>query len=838
MAEITRRTILHAPALAAAGAGLPALAVAAPGSPVDDLAPRQRLLMDFGWRFQFGHARDPQRDFGFGSDATTFAKASAVGAAPAQLSFDETGWRALDLPHDWVVELPFAPTEDPPPAPKDPAEKPKDDPRAAHGFKPIGRAYPETSVGWYRRVFELPAEDRGRRISLEFDGVFRNSLVMLNGYVVGRNESGYAPFRVDITDFAEYGGKNVLAIRVDASLGEGWFYEGAGIYRHVWLVKTAPLHVAQWGVAVRASPQARGASLSIGTEVVNDGDTDLKCEVVSTIVDPSGKPAGVVNTPLEVGPGRTATLEQAATLAEAQLWSLKAPKLYRLITELRVAGAVVDRYVTPFGVRWIRFDPEQGFFLNGEHVVLKGTCNHQDHAGVGTALPDRLHELRIEKLIEMGSNAYRTAHNPHAPELMDACDRLGMLVVDETRLMSSSAEGLSQLERLVRRDRNRPSVILWSIGNEEPHQGTERGARIAASMKRLVNALDGTRPVAEALDGAYGDGVTKVVDVMGFNYRQEKIDDFHTRFPTKPIVGTETGSTVSTRGIYARDDVRGYLPAYDTEAPWWATTAEAWWTFFDARPFVSGGFVWTGFDYRGEPTPFNRWPNVSSQFGAMDACGFPKDNYFYYQAWWRSEPVLHLFPHWNWSGREGQPVDVWCHTNLDRVELLLNGRSQGVQTVARGRHVAWKVPYAPGVITARGWRGERKVAEVSRVTSGAPERLALRSDRNVLSADGRDVASLTVEVLDARGVVVPDAANLVRFFVEGPGGLIGVGNGDPASHEPDKADQRRAFNGLCLALVQSRREPGRLLVTAVSDGLKSAAVEIRSIPGGGYPILA
>jgi beta-galactosidase len=332
--------------------------------------------------------------------------------------------------------------------------------------------------------------------------------------------------------------------------------------------------------------------------------------------------------------------------------------------------------------------------------------------------------------------------------------------------------------------------------------------------------------------------VSTVVDVMGFNYRQEKIDDFHTRFPTKPVVGTETGSTVSTRGIYVRDDARGYLPAYDTEAPWWATTAEAWWTFFESRPFASGGFVWTGFDYRGEPTPFNRWPNVSSQFGAMDACGFPKDNYFYYQAWWRPDPILHLFPHWNWSGREGQPVDVWCHTNLDRVELFLNGRSQGAKTIERGRHVSWKVPYAPGVITARGWRGERKIAEVSRVTAGAPARLALRSDRSVLLADGRDVASLTVEVLDAQGVVVPDASNLVRFFVDGPGGLIGVGNGDPASHEPDKAERRRAFNGLCLGLVQSRRQPGRVLVSASSDGLKNAMIEIRTIPGGAGAILA
>jgi beta-galactosidase len=522
-------------------------------------------------------------------------------------------------------------------------------------------------------------------------------------------------------------------------------------------------------------------------------------------------------------------VDHAITLAQPALWSVQTPNLYRLETQILVDGAVVDRYATPFGVRTIRFDPERGFFLNGVSVKLKGTCNHQDHAGVGVALPDRLHEFRIERLKSMGSNAYRSAHNPPAPALLDACDRLGMLVIDENRRMSSDPESLDELERMIRRDRNRPSVILWSIGNEEPHQGNETGARIATTMKRLIERLDGTRLITEAMDAGWGDGVTRVLDVVGFNYRTQQMDAFHARFPQIPLIGTETGSTVTTRGVYVRDKQRQFPTAYDTEAPWWASTAEGWWPYVDARPYIAGGFIWTGFDYRGEPTPFNRWPSVASYFGVLDSCGFPKDAYYYYKGWWDNAPQAHLLPHWTWPGREGQPIDVWCYANVERVDLLLNGRSLGVKDVVKDGHLAWTVPYAPGVLEARGYRGGRLVVRDRRETAGPPSRLALTADRARLKGDGADVAVVSVEVLDAQGRPAPTAADRVTFDVSGAGDLIGVGNGDPTSHEADKASTRSMFNGLCMALIQSRVGGGsRIRVVATAPGLKGDVLLLAS----------
>jgi beta-galactosidase len=774
--------------------------------------------MDFDWRFALGHALDIGRDFGFGLNQRTFAKQGVNVAAAAALDFDDSAWRRVQLPHDWAVELPFTPST---------GEIPEWDPRADHGFKPLGREFPDTSVGWYRKSFELSQRDLGKRIAVEFDGVFRDCLVMINGYAVYRNESGYAPFRVDITDFANYGGLNVLALRVDATLGEGWFYEGAGVYRHVWLTKTDPLHVPQWGVFVRAAPRNGGADLLISTDVANPGEAPRNCEVRCLILDAEGRVAGRASQGAALAAWGDAVVEQRARIEGAQLWSVEAPYLYSLRTELWSDGALTDAVVTPFGVRTIRFDAEQGFFLNEQPLKLLGTCNHQDHAGVGAALPDALQEFRIRKLKEMGSNAYRAAHNPPTRELLDACDRLGMLVIDETRPMTSSPEGMDQLERLIRRDRNHPSVILWSIGNEEQnHQTTPRGARIAESMKRLVNELDPTRLTTAAIDNDSTDGVSQVVDVRGFNYRTHLMAGYHARMPRQPIYGSETGSTVCTRGEYARDDARHILPAYDREHPWWATTAEFWWTIIAEQPFNAGGFIWTGFDYRGEPTPFNQFPSISSYFGVMDTCGFPKDNFYYYRAWWSQEPVLHLFPHWNWEGREGQEIEVWCHTNLDRVELFLNGAPLGVRDVQRNRHVEWRVPYAPGTLEARGYKNGALVETVRRETAGAATRLVLSADRSAIAGDGEDCAVVTVQVVDAQGRPVPRADNEISFAIRGPGVVIGVGNGNPTSLEPDKASSRRAFNGLCMAIVQARKTAGRLRITASAPGLAPSTLTI------------
>ena len=828
MSEWTRRDVVKTGFAASLGAlALPGAAARATAAASDDsqagvdvaktLAPsvslRERLLLDFNWRFHLGHADDPARDFGYGN-GEEFGKTGEFMRTTSKPDLDVSGWQAVDLPHDWVVELPFE----------------NDAALYNQGFKPVGRAYPATSIGWYRRVFDLPASEHGRRLSLEFDGVFRDCLVALNGVYLGRNLSGYAPFRFDITDVANYGGPNVLVVRADATEHEGWFYEGAGIYRHAWLVKTHPVHVSQWGTFVSTEVRGAAATLTILTQVENESDEAPVSRVVSTVTDPAGHVVARTATPpsrLAAWTGRELT--QRVAVGNPALWSVETPALYRLTTVVEAGGAEVDRYETSFGIRSIRFDPDRGFFLNGVRVELKGTCNHQDHAGVGSALPDRLQYHRIERLKGMGCNAYRTSHNPPTPELLEACDRLGMLVLDEARMMSSSDEGISQFGRLIRRDRNHPCVFAWSIGNEEWFvQGAERGALIAAAMKRLARRLDPTRLVTEAMNFDWGKGLSEVVDIQGFNYFVAgDIDTYHRAHPRQPTMGTETASTVSTRGIYANDATRGYLSAYDVNTPRWGSTAESWWTYYDARAFLAGGFVWTGFDYRGEPTPY-KWPCISSHFGIMDTCGFPKDNYFYYQAWWGGSPVLHLFPHWNWPGREGEEIEVWCHSNLERVELFLNGQSLGAQDVHRNTHLMWRVRYAPGALEARAYRGGHVVLTAKRETTGPAARVLLAADRPRISADGEDVAVVEVRVVDAAGRTVPVAGDEISFQVSGAGKLIAVGSGDPSSHEADRGSSvRRAFNGLCMALVQATKESGEIQIEATAPGLAPGTAAIR-----------
>jgi beta-galactosidase len=786
-------------------------------------SPRERLLADFGWKFHLGHATDPAKDFGYGRSEGTFAKSNSfIGGrgSVTQPTFDASGWIDVDLPHDWAVDLPFVNERE----------------LIGHGCKPLGRAYPETSIGWYRRTFDIPSSDLGRRLSLQFDGVFRDAIVILNNHYVGRNLSGYAPFRFDVTDFVNYGTPNVLVLRVDATEGEGWFYEGAGIYRHVWMEKTSPLHFAPDGIFVSTEVGDSGdAVCNIEYEIVNDGPQHVT-HGLGFSTDPAGGPA--VGDLVGLAPWTTQKQTARLTIPKAIRWSVETPHTYRLFSTLSVAGQIVDRAETTFGVRTLHFDANQGFFLNGRRVEIKGMCNHQDHAGVGSALPDQLQYFRIAKLKEMGVNAYRTSHNPPTPELLDACDRLGMLVLDETRMMSSNEEGISQLTRMIRRDRNHPSIFCWSIGNEEGDQGTDRGARVAETMKRVAHDLDPTRLVTEAMNGSWGKGLTAVVDVQGFNYGHAKdLDDFRSKFPAHLAMGTEVASTVSTRGIYANDTVKGYVSAYDRNFPPWASTAEEWWTTYAARPWIAGGFVWTGFDYRGEPTPYG-WPCINSHFGILDTCGFPKDLFYYYRAWWGSEEVLHLFPHWNWEGKEGQEIEVWCFTNVERVELFVNGKSAGAQDVARNSHVVWNVPYAPGAIEARGYRGGKRILSDRRETTGAAVAITLTPHRTPMDADGEDVSVVAAEIVDAQGRPVPTADNEIAFALNGPGRVIGVGNGDPNSHEPDHASKRRAFNGLCMAIVQSTKEAGEIRIDASSPGLSGATLTIPSGAATPRPVLA
>jgi beta-galactosidase len=786
----------------------PAATSEASGSAVE----RERLLLDFGWRFHLGHADDPSKDFGFGGDRAGNFRKTGNFLPAGSLAFDDSTWRALDLPHDWAIELPFE---------KDPA-------LASKGFYPLGRKYPETSVGWYRRVFELPSGDAGARISIEFDGAYRQSMVVFNGFYIGQHSGGYDPFSFDVTDFATPGGRNVLLVRVDATESDGWFYEGAGIYRHVWLVKTHPVHVKKWGTFVRTRLRGTEATILIRTEVQNQSLGPAPTRIISTILDPSGtEVAKATSEPVSIPESDDHTYEQEVTISKAALWSLEERNLYRLLTDVQVGDAIVDRHETRFGIRTVSFDSQRGFFLNERPVKLKGTCNHQDHAGLGAALPDAVQYYRIRKLQEMGCNAYRTSHNPPTPELLDACDELGMLVFDETRMMSSNPEGLGQFADLVRRDRNHPCVFLWSMGNEEGQANTEKGLHILNAMKRTAIEQDGSRLVSIAPIRAIGEGGLKVCDVMGYNYMDPEAEAYHEAHPDIPMMGTENVSAVGTRGIYVTDGQKGYVGSYDPYTTTGRASAEGWWKFANAHPWLAGGFVWTGFDYRGEPSPYE-WPNISSQYGIIDTCGFPKDTFYYYQSWWTLQPVLHLFPHWNWPGRDGQEIAIWVYSNLDRVELFLNGRSLGAKQMNKDSHLAWVVKYSPGTLEARGYKDSKLVLTSRRETIGQAAKLVLKADGEEILANGEDVRMFAVEVEDTRGRIVPTADNRVAFRVSGEGKLIGVGNGDPTSHEPDKGTSRKAFSGLCMAIVQSTKNPGNITVEATSPGLAAASATVRS----------
>jgi beta-galactosidase len=766
------------------------------------VAPREQLLFDFGWKFQLGHGSDPARDLGFGNGQGDFAKTGDFDFAKGK--FDDSKWRTLNLPHDWAVELPFV----------------NDEVQNSHGFKPLGRRYPETSVGWYRREFEIPATDLGRRITVEFDGAFRSVLVFVNGCFIGRNDNGYAPFRFDLTDFLTYGQKNYITLRVDASFGDGWFYEGAGLYRHVWLTKTDALHLGKWESTVRSTLNGSAATLALGTVVQNEGKQAESAKVSWQILDAAGKAVATAEAPAQsIAVDGAATFTATAKLSNPALWSVDAPTLYSAIVTVEAGGKPRDAERVAFGVRTAVFDADKGFFLNGKSIKIQGTCNHQDHAGVGAAVPDRLQWFRLGVLREMGCNAVRTSHNMPTPEWVEACDRMGMMMMCETRQMSSSPEGLAQLEAMVKRYRNSPSIILWSVGNEEWHMQSdqaEQGAKIGATMVRRCHELDPTRVVSAAVNGDNEKGVSDAFDIIGFNYNLKGPDGYHKEHPKRPLYGSETSSAISTRGAYSTDPMRNTVNDYDGVVPW-GETAEEWWKFYGSRDWEAGGFAWTGFDYRGEPTPYG-WPSINSQFGIVDMCGFPKDTFFYYKAWWRKEPMLHLFPHWNFEGREGDEIPVWVYSNLDEVELFVNGKSLGSQKVPPLGHVEWKAKYEPGFIEARGSKDGKVIVTEKRETTGPAVAIRLTADRNEIDANGEDVVVLKVEALDKEGRPVPTASNFIGFKVSGSGALIGVGNGDPNCQQSDKEPKRSLFNGLAQVILQSTKEPGEIHIEAVKEG--------------------
>jgi beta-galactosidase len=629
--------------------------------------------------------------------------------------------------------------------------------------------------------------------------VFRDATVWVNGWLVERHEGGYYPFRMDVTDIVKFGGKNVISVRVDATKFEGWFYEGAGIYRHVWLDKTAPVAIAPDGVFIWANNVSKGRAevrgeVTLLNSLSKGGVASASCQIYAPDVKLAFYKLELAhNVPKIFTPSSGPTVVYInGTIDSPILWSPENPKLYKLITTVSVAGKVVDRKETTFGIRTVGFDKDKGFLLNGKPYPLYGTCNHQDHAGVGAALPDDLQYYRIAKLKEFGCNAYRTSHNPPTPELLDACDKLGMIVMDESRLLGSDAQNLQKWDDQIRRDRNHPSVCIWSVANEEfSVQSSPQGGNVAKTMQDYVKRLDPTRPVTYAApQGDTFDGVNGVIEVRGWNYHVGKdMDSYHAKHPEQPNVGTETASTVSTRGIYENDKTRGYVSAYDENFPGWASTAERWWSYYAARPWLSGGFVWTGFDYRGEPTPY-AWPCINSHFGILDTCGFPKDNFWYYQSWWTTNVVLHLLPHWNWSGKEGQEIRVDALSNCKSVELFLNGASLGKQDMKPNSKLTWQVKYAPGTLSAKGFDAAGKViAETKVETTGEPVAVKLTRDlagqSKAMKANGEDLAIYTVSAVDAQGREVPTAQNKIHFALDGAGKILGVGNGDPSCHEPD-----------------------------------------------------
>jgi beta-galactosidase len=766
------------------------------------VAPREQLLFDFGWKFQFGNGVDPAKDLNFGFGQGDFAKTGEFDFAKGK--FDDSKWRTLNLPHDWAVELPFV----------------NDKEQNSHGFKPLGRRYPETSVGWYRREFEIPAGDAGKRIAVEFDGAFRDVIVFVNGCFIGRNNNGYAPFRFDLTDFLSYGAKNYIVARVDASFGDGWFYEGAGIYRHVWLTKTDALHLGRWESTVRAAINGDSATLSLATLVENQGKQAENAKVSWQILDAAGKTVATAEASSQsIAADGSAAFAGTAQLASPALWSVDSPNLYTAIVTVEENGKPRDAERVSFGVRTAVFDADKGFSLNGKSLKIQGTCNHQDHAGVGAAVPDRLQVFRMAVLKEMGCNAVRTSHNMPTPEWVEACDRMGVMMMCETRQMSSNPEGVAQLETMVKRYRNSPSIIIWSIGNEEwqlQSAMSEQGAKIGATMVERCHELDPTRVVSAAVNGDNEKGVSDAFDIIGFNYGLNRPDGYHKEHPKRPIYGSETSSAISTRGAYKTDPLRNLVNDYNGVVVW-GETAEEWWKFYGTRDWEAGGFAWTGFDYRGEPTPYG-WPSINSQFGIVDMCGFPKDTFYYYKAWWGKEPSMHLFPHWNFEGQEGDIIPVWVYTNLDEVELFVNGQSQGSQKVPHLGHVEWKVRYEPGSIEARASKDGKVVLTEKRETTGEPASIRLTADRTEIEADGEDLVILKVEALDKEGRAVPTAGNLIGFHISGEGKLIGVGNGDPNCQESDKEPKRSLFNGLAQAIVQASKRPGEIQIEAVKEG--------------------
>jgi beta-galactosidase len=826
---LTRRAFLNDAAMAGAASALK-LSTQTPhaGNPVDEEIVERRAGFDRQWRFSLG---DP------------------TGAH--EPSFDDRGWRELDLPHDWSIEGAFA----------------QDAPAKGNG------AYLPTGIGWYRKSFALPRSSAGKKIVIEFDGIYQRSEVWINGFRLGMRPYGFISFAYDLTPhLAPAGRLNSIAVRVDNSLQPNCrWYSGSGIYRHTWLTMTDPLHIAQWGVYVRTpSITSQSAIIEVATRIMNERKHDAAFELLTEVLDPDGQVVQQAKAARSIAESQEEIVPATLTVPSPALWAPSTPRLYQLRSTVGVRDAPIDVEMTTFGIRDVQFDIDRGLLLNGEHIKMNGVCLHGDGGAVGAAVPERLWERRLELLQEMGCNAIRLSHNPPAPELLDLLDRKGFLVMDEAFDEWKQPKGqtpqygyhkyfneLSErdLTAMIERDRNHPSIVIWSAGNEIPDQTDPKGPATLRRLKEIIQRSDTTRPITAACDQIAAEpkaalpGFLEELDVVGYNYvdrwrdRREKYYsiDRHA-YPRRRFIGTESVAAYGARGAYTMDQSNElfFERASNTEIE-----VEQLQKFIQDYDYVSGDFIWTGIDYLGEA----RWPNKLAATGPLDTCGFKKDNFYFYQSLWTDEPVLHLSPHWNWSGREGKVIPVTCFTNCDTVELFLNGQSLGVKGFAFPRpgmsrtyghyppraralqttadlHLAWDVPYAPGALTAKGTKNGRPVQEVEVHTTGPAAKLQLSVDRTHIQTSRTDVAHITVRILDSNGRVVPTANDPIQFTLHGEGRILGVDNGRPDSHEPYKASARDAFNGMALVLLQSTGRPGTMTLSAQSPALSSAQIEI------------
>lgn len=759
----------------------------------------EKYSFDRDWLFHLGDVDKPE----FPSHTYCYMASKAGGATgAASPDYDFSGWEKINLPHDWAVSGEFDERWGP-----------------ASGYKPRGK-------GWYCKRFRLDEQDRGKQLLLEFGGVSTHAIVYCNGSVVVRNFCGYTSFTADITDMAVYGDEiNTVCVFVDAEQIEGWWYEGAGIYRHVWLYKKEPVHAAHWGVFV--SPARKTVDVwdtHVETTVENSAYTDTDFMVRTVVKNENGITWGHSETKGTVKAGSQTTIHTNIMVYSPILWDVDEPYLYVVETEIYVGDIKTDNVQTRFGYRTIEITPDDGFYLNGRRVQIYGACNHQDHAGVGVAVPDAINEYRIRLLKEMGTNAYRCSHGNPTPEILDYCDRYGLLVMDENRNFNTSPDGLAQVRSMVRRDRNHPCVVMYSLFNEEPLQGTPVGRKLAQRMACEIKKLDDTRLLVGAMNTGLldDDGCADLLDMTGFNYNTYNFDAFREKYPQMPMIGTENNSAFQTRGVYRTDDEKHEIDSYDSIAAPWGNTHRDGFRQIDTRPHIAGMFIWTGFDYRGEPTPYE-WGSIGTQFGIMDTCGFKKDAFYQNRAYFTDEPLIHMLPHWNWQ--EGQKVRVMACTNCDEAELFINEATQGRKKVDRYDTAEWKVTFVSGVARMVGYRAGKIVCQDVRRTAGEPFKLVLESTRDFVYADCLDAVAVNVYAEDNNGICVPDASNHIKFAVSG-GLILGVGNGDPNSHEADRASERDLFHGCAQVIVQVADGASTLSVSASADGLAPCTVDI------------